>query len=198
MRVVLASRSAARARLLAAAGVELTIVPADLDEVALREAFAAERLATADAAIALAEMKARRIAPTLADETIVLGCDQLLDLDGEWLDKPTDRAAARRQLRRLRGRTHALATAAVAVRGVSRIWHHVAVPHLALRDFSDAFLDLYLERAGPELLGCVGAYQIEGLGAQLLASVEGDAFAVQGLPLLPVLEFLRDQGVLMR
>jgi septum formation protein len=86
----------------------------------------------------------------------------------------------------------------VAFRGGARVWHHVAAPRLRLRAFSDEFLDAYLERAGPELLGSVGAYQIEGLGVQLIASVEGDQFAVQGLPLLPVLEFLREQGALPR
>ncbi len=198
MRVVLASRSAARARLLAAAGVDAEILPADIDEAALREALAAAQVATEDAAVALAEMKARRVAPSIPGEAIVLGCDQLLDSDGEWLDKPADRAAAARQLRRLRGKTHVLATAVVAFRGGARVWHHVATPRLRLRAFSDAFLDAYLERAGPEVLGSVGAYQLEGLGAQLLASVEGDHFAVQGLPLLPVLGFLREQGVLAR
>jgi septum formation protein len=198
VRVVLASRSAARARLLAAAGVAVEIAPADIDEAALREALAAERVATVDAAVVLAEMKARRIAPAVPRDAIVLGCDQLLEVEGAWLDKPVDRAAARCQLCRLRGKTHLLATAVVAFRGGARVWHHVAAPRLRLRAFSDEFLDAYLERAGPELLGSVGAYQIEGLGVQLIASVEGDQFAVQGLPLLPVLEFLREQGALPR
>lgn len=198
MRVILASRSAARVRLLAAAGVKVEIVPADIDEAALREALAAERVATVDAAIALAEMKARRIASAVPGDAIVLGCDQLLDIEGAWLDKPVDRAAAWRQLCRLRGKTHLLATAVVGFRGGTRVWHHVATPRLRLRAFSDAFLDAYLDRAGPEVLGSVGAYQLEGLGAQLIASVEGDQFAVQGLPLLPVLEFLREQGALPR
>jgi septum formation protein len=195
-RLVLASGSAARAAMLRAAGVafEQRVLP--VDEPAVRDALRAEDVATADAATLLAELKAGRVAHGLTDEAIVLGADQLLDLDGEWLEKPTDRAAARAQLRRLSGRRHRLVSAVVGFRNGARVWHHVGIASLWVRPLSDAFIDAYLAAAGDAVLDCVGCYRLEGLGAQLMARVEGDFFTVLGLPLLPVLQFLRDQGVL--
>lgn len=196
MRLVLASGSRTRARLLEAAGVAFDIVTAAVDERAVRQALAAEGVATADAATALADLKARRAVPLVAADAIVLGCDQMLEVEGEWLEKPGDRSDARDQLQRLRGRSHILASAVVAYRGGARVWHHVGQARLRMRPFSDAFLEDYLDRASGELLASVGAYQLEALGAQLMAEVEGDQFTVMGLPLLPLLAFLREQGVL--
>jgi septum formation protein len=196
--VVLASRSAARARLLEAAGVSFTTAEALVDEAALREALQAEGVAVEDAAVALAELKAGFVARSAPADAIVLGADQLLEVDGAWLEKPVDAAAARRQLASLCGKRHRLVSGVVAFRGGSRIWHHVDVARLWVRQCSDDFLDRYVAAAGPEILGCVGAYQLEGLGAQLMARVEGDWFTILGLPLLPVLQLLRDQGVLPR
>lgn len=172
------------------------IVTAAVDERAVRQALAAEGVATADAATALADLKARRAVPLVAADAIVLGCDQMLEVEGEWLEKPGDRSDARDQLQRLRGRSHILASAVVAYRGGARVWHHVGQARLRMRPFSDAFLEDYLDRASGELLASVGAYQLEALGAQLMAEVEGDQFTVMGLPLLPLLAFLREQGVL--
>lgn len=194
--LVLASASAARARLLAAAGVAFTPMAAAVDETALREALKAEGIAAEDAAIALAELKARHVALRTGGDAIVVGADQLLEVEGEWLEKPADLAAARAQLLHLRGRRHHLVSAAVAFRAGVRVWHHVDAARLWLRAFSDEFLTAYLEAVGPEILGSVGAYQLEGPGSQLMARVEGDHFTIQGLPLLPLLQFLRDQGVL--
>ncbi len=197
--MILASRSEARLRLLRAAGVEAEPIPAPVDEAALRESLRAEGVATEDAAVALAELKAAFVARGAPPGTVVLGADQLLESEGgAWLEKPVDLAEARRQLQGLRGRRHRLVTAAVAFRGGFRVWHHVDAARLWVRGFTDGFLDAYLAAAGPKILGCVGAYQLEGLGAQLMARVEGDHFTVQGLPLLPVLGFLRDQGLLPR
>jgi nucleoside triphosphate pyrophosphatase len=195
--VVLASASAIRAQLLAAAGVAFEQLPAAIDEGALREALKREGAAATDAAVALAELKAQHVARYLP-EAIVLGADQILTCGERWFDKPRDRAAARAQLDQLGGRRHELATAVVGYRGSVRIWHHVAVPRLWLRHCSPEFVDTYLEAIGETARTSVGAYQIEGLGAQLLARIEGDHFAVLGLPLLEVLEFLRMQGVLLR
>lgn len=197
-RVVLASGSAARAGLLRAAGVPFEpIVPA-VDEAALREALRAEGVTVRDAAVALAELKAQRVAMQVGDDAIVLGGDQLLEHAGEWLEKPVDRAAARAQLLRLRGEAHTLAAAVVAFRNGTRVWHHVDTATVHVRPFSDVFLEAYLDAAGEAVTASVGAYQIEGLGAQLLARVRGDHATVLGLPLLPLLEFLREQGVLPR
>lgn len=196
--VILASRSEARLRLLRAAGVAVEPVPALVDEAAVRESLQAEGVAVEDAAVALAELKAAFVARRAPPAAIVLGADQLLEVDDAWLEQPQSEDAARAQLISLRGRRHRLVSAVVAFREGSRVWHHVDTARLQVRDFTDAFLDRYLAAAGSAVLGCVGAYQLEGLGAQLMARVEGDHFTVQGLPLLPLLAFLRDQGVLPR
>jgi septum formation protein len=195
--VVLASASSTRAHLLRAAGVRFEQRPAAVDESSLKEALRAEGVSAGDAAVALAELKAQRVASHMQD-AIVLGADQILVCENRWFDKPRDRAEARAQLSALAGRWHELATAVVACRGGARVWHHLAVPRLWLRDCSPEFLEAYLDALGEAALTSVGAYQIEGVGAQLLARVQGDHCAVMGLPLLPLLEFLRGQGVLLR
>ncbi len=196
--VILASASPARARLLRAAGVEVEPRPAAIDEEAVRAALEAEGVGPGDAAVALAELKAGRVASQAPADAIVLGADQILSHADGWLAKPADLVAARAQLEQLAGRRHELATAVVAFRNGARIWHQLATARLWLRPCSESFLDAYLDALGATALTSVGAYQIEGLGAQLFARIEGDPFAIQGLPLLEVLEFLRAQGVLAR
>jgi septum formation protein len=195
--VVLASASPTRAQLLRAAGVPFEQQPAAVDESSLKEALRAEGVPAGDAAVALAELKAERVGALMPD-AIVLGADQILTCDDRWFDKPSDRAEADAQLDALGGKRHELATAVVAVHGGARIWHHVAAPRLWLRPCSPAFREAYLDAVGEAALASVGAYQIEGLGAQLVQRIEGDHFAVLGLPLLELLEFLRGQGVLLR
>lgn len=194
--VILASKSAARAALLRAAGIAFTPVGALVDEVGMRESLHAAAVPVEDAAVALAELKGAQVASRAPDEAIVIGADQLLEVEGEWLEKPESPAAARTQLVRLRGRQHRLVSAVVAFRGGSRIWHHVDVASLWMRQLTDPAVDRYLADAGPDVLGCVGAYQLEGRGVQLFARIEGDYFTILGLPLLPVLQMLRDQGAL--
>jgi septum formation protein len=195
--VVLASASAARAQLLAVVGVPFERHPAMVDEGAIKEALKAEGAGAEDAAIALAELKAQHVA-RLRPEPIVLGADQILTCEGRWFDKPADAQQARLQLCALSGRRHELWTAAVAFRNGGRAWHHLATARLWMRSCSDAFIGGYLTALGPDALSSVGSYQIEGLGAQLFARIEGDHFTIQGLPLLEVIEFLRVQGVLER
>jgi septum formation protein len=183
--------------MLAAAGVGIEQRPAAVDESEVKDALRSEGVAPGDAALALAELKARRIAGQ-APAALVLGADQILTCEGRWFDKPRDRAEARAQLQALSGKRHELWTAAIAVRGDARIWHHIAQARLWLRPCSDAFLDIYLDTVGDLTLQSVGAYQIEQLGAQLFTRIEGDRFAILGLPLLELLECLRVQDVLMR
>ena len=183
--------------MLTAAGVRFDQRPAPIDEAEVKAAMRADGVAPGDAALALAEIKARRIAGQ-ASTRLVLGADQILTCENDWFDKPHDLAEARRQLEALAGRRHELWTAAIVVRDQGRIWHEIAQARLWLRPCSAAFLDAYLDAVGELALGSVGAYQIEGLGAQLFSRIEGDRFAILGLPLLGLLECLRVQGVLLR
>lgn len=194
--LVLASASSARAGMLRAAGVAVEIEPARVDEAAVKAGLRAEGADPRAQADTLAELKAMRISARHPDR-LVLGADQLLVLDGEVFDKPADMEEARAQLARLRGQRHRLLSAAVIAAEGAPVWRHVGAATLTMRPFSDAFLDDYLSRIGDLALSSVGCYQLEGLGAQLFARVEGDWFTVLGLPLLEVLGFLRARSMLI-
>jgi septum formation protein len=195
-RIILATASAARRAVLAAAGIDFTAQPAAVDEAAIKESAQAEGLAPAEAAMLLAEAKAQRIARR-EPEAVVIGADQMLICEGRWFDKPPDMAAARDHLLALRGKPHELVTAVVCWRHGERVWQHLARPRLTMRGFSDEFLDAYLAAEGEAVLGSVGAYRLEGLGVQLFSAVEGEHSAILGLPLVPLLGFLRGHGVLL-
>jgi septum formation protein len=194
-RLILASASTARAAMLRAAGVEFSIVPAALDEAAIKREFRASGRDAVACAQALALAKAREVAAK-HPATHVIGADQILVAGDEWFDKPTDLAAAARQIRRLSGRTHVLATAACAVCGTATLWAATAAPKMTMRRVGESFLAGYIAAEGEALLGSVGAYRIEGRGAQLFTQIEGDHFSVLGLPLLELLGFLRGRGLL--
>jgi septum formation protein len=191
--LVLASASASRRRVLEAAGLAFDVDAPRADEDAEKTRLRAAGLPPRDQAMRLAEFKALSVVRAPAD--FVIGADQMLAIGGEVMDKPRDMSEARAHLRRLCGRTHELLTAVIVVRAGAVVWRHMETPQLTMRSFSDAFLDSYLERAGRAVLASVGAYQLEGLGAQLFERVEGDYFSVLGLPLLPLLGFLRDEGL---
>ncbi len=193
-RLVLASGSAARQAMLSAAGIAFTADPPAVDEAGVKAALGTEGASAGDVAEALAELKATRISRR-APGALVLGCDQMLDCEGTWFDKAETLEEARAALQSLRGRTHRLLSAAVIVRDGQRVWHQVAEARLTMRPFSDDFLDGYLAAAGPDILGSVGCYHIEGLGVQLFDRIQGDTFTIRGLPLLPLLGFLRGWGV---
>ncbi len=193
--VVLASGSRFRAAMLTAAGVPIVVDAPRVDESAIKSAMQAQHADAAETAEALATFKAQQISGR-KPAALVIGADQMLDCGGTWFDKPADQAQARETLRQLRGRTHELVTAVCVVRDGLVLWHHVAHARLTMRDFSDEFLNSYLSKVGGTACDSVGAYQLEGLGAQLFSSVEGDHFTIVGLPLLPLLDFLRGHGVI--
>jgi septum formation protein len=194
-RLILASASASRRAVLEAAGLMFAVRPAPIDEAGPRRAARKRGESADEAALVLAGLKARHVA--LSDpDVLVIGADQILVCEDRWFDKPADAAAAAEQLRALRGRRHALATAVVCQQGNRPLWHHVARPSLAMREFSDAFLAAYLAAEGSAVTTTVGAYRLEGRGIHLFERIEGEHSAVLGLPLLELLGFLRRHGVL--
>lgn len=197
MRLILASQSRFRAGLLAAAGVAVETMPAHVDEADVKQAARAEGASAEDTALLLASLKVERIARR-HPEALVIGGDQMLVCEGTWFDKPPDMAAARAQLLALRGKAHTLVTAVLCQRGDQRVWQHIARPRLVMRDFSEAFLDQYLALEGEVLTTTVGAYRVEGPGLQLFDRIEGEHSEIVGLPMLALLGFLRQHGVLAR
>jgi septum formation protein len=186
--LVLASKSDIRGKILAAAGLRFEIRPAHIDERAV-EAKAGAADASA-AARTLARVKAQTVSATTPGK-LVLGCDQTLARGSTRFSKPAGRTAAAEQLRSLRGRTHELHSALALVRDGAILFDCVDTARLTMRNFSDAFLDDYLDMAGDNAMASVGAYQLEGIGVHLFERVEGDYFTILGLPLLPLLAYLR-------
>ena len=195
MKLLLASQSPARRRMLDAAGIPYQAVSAGLDEEEAKAGLAAAGFEPRDLAEMLAEMKAKSVeAP---GDALVIGADQVLELDdGTMLSKPASRAVALAQLRLLSGQTHYLHSAAVAVERGERVWGDTESVALDVRALGDAFLEAYLDAEFEAVRFTVGGYRIEGMGAQLFEEVEGSHFAVLGLPLLPLLAYLRERGVL--
>ncbi|NQU55584.1 MAG: septum formation protein Maf [Rhodospirillales bacterium] len=193
-RLILASKSPARRNVLAGAGLVFEVVPGNIDEDAIKAQMRDAGASCEDTALALAQAKARDVAAKTPG-CFVLGADQILECDGAWFDKPENIEAARCQLHDLSAHTHKLISALCLVYDEKIIWSHIDTAELTMRRLSDGFIDDYLEKAGDDVLQSVGAYQLEGLGSQLFDSVEGDFFTVLGLPLMPLLKVLRQQGV---
>ena len=192
--LVLASQSASRQAMLAAAGVPFEAVPARVDEEAAKAAMA--HLSPRDLADALAELKAVKIA-TQVPGALVLGSDSLVALaDGTRLDKPVDRDDAACHLRAMSGGIHDLWSAAVIAENGRAVWRQVDRARLHVRPLSDAFIDRYLDAEWPAIAGCVGCFRVEGPGVQLFNRVEGSHFTILGMPLLPVLAYLRERKVM--
>jgi septum formation protein len=193
--VVLASKSAVRARLLAAAGVAFEAMDSGVDEAGAKAGLVGR---TPDAvAMALAEAKALR-ASAARPGALVIGADQTLDFEGRLFDKAASLAEARARLIMLRGRAHRLHAGVAVVRDGKILWCKCASSSLTMRDFSDAWLQGYLARNPGPALSSVGCYELEGEGAQLFERIIGDYFAILGLPLLGLLECLRKEGALPR
>lgn len=189
MSFILASGSASRRAILENAGLHFEIDPADVDEAALKAQFSGDA-----AALALHLAEAKALAVSSRRTGLVLGADQVLAFDGKVFDKAKTVEEAAERLAMLRGKTHWLKGGVALARDGEIVWRHESSCRMVMRNFSDAFLDAYLARAGDILTKGVGAYAFEGLGAQLFEHVDGDYFAVLGLPLLPVLGALRAQG----
>lgn len=193
--LILASKSEVRRRLLENAGVPFTWRDSAIDEDRIKRQGLSDGLNTQNIALALAEAKAAAVL-TNEPSALVLGCDQILALDGKLYDKPRDLDEARTHLKSFRNRTHHLVTAAVLLSGDRPPWRRVEVVTMSVRPLSDAFIDDYLASEGNAVLSSVGAYRLESMGAQLFERIDGDFFTVLGLPLLPLLEELRNRGML--
>ena len=189
--LVLASKSAIRHAILRDAGIPVAVDPADIDERAIEQRSAKED--AGELAAVLACEKARTVAARFPGR-LVLGADQTLALGERRFSKPADRAGARRQLAALRGQTHELHSAVALVRGSSVLFEHREVARLTMRSFSDEFLEAYLDAAGAAVTASVGGYQLEKVGIQLFEHIQGDHFTILGLPLVPLLEYLRTAG----
>jgi septum formation protein len=193
--MILASTSPTRLAMLRAAGLDPTAIPPRVDEAAVRDALIAEGANPRDIADTLAEMKARKVAekhPT----ALVIGCDQVLALDRDTFAKPETVDNARQQLRQLRGKTHKLLSALVVYENAEPVWRFVGEARLTMHHFSDAYLDAYLDRNWDSIRHSVGCYKIEEEGIRLFSAITGDHFTILGLPLLPLLAYLGNRGMI--
>ena len=193
--LVLASGSVTRRALLESAGIPLEILKAPVDETAIAATLLEQRETPQVIAVALAHAKAEA-ATRKMPERLILAADQTLDHQGSLLMKPVDRVQARQHLKRLRGGPHFLHSAAVLRRGEKVLWDGVATARLTMRDFSDDFIETYLDAMGQTICETVGGYQLEALGVHLFEEIEGDHTTILGLPLIPTLHALRDLGYL--
>lgn len=193
--VILASGSEIRAQLLREAGVIFEVEIAKIDEAAIIASLTADNAKPHDIVDLLAEYKAQRVAVKHFDK-LVIGCDQILVCDKEIHEKVETIEAAKNKLHTLRGKAHQLMSSIVIFENGKPVWRHIGRAQLIMRDFSDEFLDDYLEKNGTDILNSVGCYKLEKAGAQLFTRIQGDYFTILGIPLLEVLGFLRTRGVL--
>ncbi|MBH68029.1 MAG: septum formation protein Maf [Rhodospirillaceae bacterium] len=194
--VVLASSSASRQKLLERAGVPHRVEPSKVDEEEVKRSMRAVGKTSLELAEALADLKATTVSRKHPGR-LVLGADQILDCDGKSFDKPSDFANAKEQLKALRGKSHKLISYAVIVQDSVRVWSGVDTATVTIRpNVSDQFIDNYIARCGQDILSTTGVYKAESLGVQLFSKIEGNHYAILGLPLLSLLDYLRETGVL--
>lgn len=193
--IVLSSSSATRRRLLSQTGLYFKTAKPPVDESIIKAKLKSAGATAQQVAENLAESKADSVAAILPGAHII-GADQMLECDGVWFDKPADREGAKAHLKSLRGKTHQLITAAVIAHEGRIVWRRTDIAKMTMRNFSDEFIEQYLEKAGEGVIHSVGAYELEGAGAQLFDAVEGDFFSILGLPLIPLLAGLRETGAL--
>ena len=191
--LVLASGSQTRAKMLSDAGLEIESISPRVDEDSIKSAMIAEGATPRDIADFLAEQKSQKVSRKVP-EAMVLGCDQILDFDGNVLSKSTTPDDARAQLKSLSGKTHKLFSAAVVCQGGKPLWRHIGTVTLTMHPLSDAFIDKYIERNWPDVSDSVGSYKLEQEGVRLFSQVRGDFFDVLGLPLIPFLNWLVVRG----
>ena len=192
-RLILASASKSRGDLLRGATLSIETIPADLDENVIK----AQGLSVKETALELAKAKALHVSKSHPD-AYVIGADQMMASQGVRYDKPTSRKNAHEQLSALKGQTHSLYSAVAVVQNGTCLWSHLEQADLTMRDFSEDFLNTYLDQVGDDVLTTVGGYRLESLGVQLFEKIDGDYFTILGLPLLALLGFLRTQGLIER
>ncbi|WP_010300104.1 Maf family protein [Candidatus Odyssella thessalonicensis] len=195
--LILASQSISRAQILSQVGIEFIAVPSDVNEDTIKAVAKEKNWSIEQTALELAIAKAMAVTSRYQTDYII-AADQMLICEGQWFDKAKTREEAKEQLSFLRGKPHQLVSGCVLYREGKEIWSTVVITTLRCRNFSDEFIKFYMERLGDNLLRSVGCYQVEGLGAQLFESIEGDMFTIMGLPLLPLMEELRRQGILIK
>ena len=193
-RIILASGSVIRKQILDGAGLNYEVIVKPVDEAAIKDSMLAENSRLQDIADALAEAKALRV--SRQTDGFVIGADQIMVMDNQLFDKPKDMDETRERLLSMRGKRHELIGAVVICENGRPVWRHLSKTKLWVREFSNDFLDWYIEQEGEALMKSVGAYRFEGPGAQLFEKVEGGFFAILGLDLLPVLDYLRVRGVI--
>lgn len=194
--IILASKSASRRAMLDAAGVVYALQPAHVDEAAMKAAMLAENQTPRAIADALAELKAIKIAQQ-SPQSLVIGSDSVVSVDGRLFDKPEQREDAIQHLQLFSGKEMRLTSAVVVAEGGVPVWRHIEEARLLVRPLSDAFIETYLDTEWPAIAGCVGCFRIEGPGVQLFSSVRGDHFTILGMPLLPLLGYLRLRGAMI-